>query len=192
MLAFGVAEAARAPAPAATPIAAARPTGSASGAAMSAAAKASVTTSANAAAVSVVSAQQSAAAKPAAGDGDWQRMVAQMNLQGMVRALAVHCALTGRQANKVQLSLDREGEHFRTAALEEKLTQALSTYLGEPVRLEITVAAEAMDTPARQAKAAAEDRMQNARDSIETDPNIRAMRDIFGATVQPDSIRPAE
>jgi DNA polymerase-3 subunit gamma/tau len=60
------------------------------------------------------------------------------------------------------------------------------------VRLEITVAAEAMDTPARQAKAAAEDRLQNARDSIETDPNIRAMREIFGATVQPDSVRPSE
>jgi DNA polymerase-3 subunit gamma/tau len=188
MLAFGVADAARAPASAATPIAAARPAGVAGGAT----ARASVTTSANAAAVSVGSAQSGAAAKPAPADSDWQRMVAQMNLQGMVRALAVHCALTSRQGNKVLLSLDREGEHFRTAALEEKLTQALSTYYGEPVRLEITVAAEAMDTPARQAKAAAEDRLQNARDSIDTDPNIRAMRDVFGATVQPDSIRPSE
>jgi DNA polymerase III subunit gamma/tau len=32
--------------------------------------------------------------------------------------------------------------------------------------------------------------MQNARTAIENDPNVRAMRDMFGATVQPDSVRP--
>jgi DNA polymerase III subunit gamma/tau len=48
------------------------------------------------------------------------------------------------------------------------------------------------DTPARQQKAAADDRLQNARRSIDADPNIRAMRDVFGATVQPDSVRPTD
>jgi len=34
--------------------------------------------------------------------------------------------------------------------------------------------------------------VQQARAAIESDPNVRAMRDMFGATVQPDSIRPTE
>jgi hypothetical protein len=34
--------------------------------------------------------------------------------------------------------------------------------------------------------------MQNARATIDNDPNVRAMRDIFGATVQPDSVRPLD
>ena len=120
-------------------------------------------------------------------------MVAQMNLQGIVRQLAAHCVLLGRQGNLVKLSIDADGEHYRTAMMEEKLTQALSAHYGEPVRLEFSVAGSAvLNTPARQSKAAADDRLQNARASIENDPNIRAMREIFGATVQPDSVRPTE
>ena len=120
-------------------------------------------------------------------------MVASMNLNGIVRQLAAHCVLVGRKGNTVQLYLDADGEHYRTTMMEDKLTQALSTYYGEPVRLEFTASnGEALNTPARQQKAAADDRLQNARASIENDPNVRAMRDIFGATVQPDSIRPTE
>jgi DNA polymerase-3 subunit gamma/tau len=133
---------------------------------------------------------KASAAAPEAG-GEWPTMVARMNLQGMVRQLAAHCAFGGKQGSKVSLRLDAEGEHFLTKALEEKLTQALSSYYGEPVRVEISVDT-AIDTLARQQKAAAEDRLQQAKVSIENDPNVRAMKEIFGATVQPDSIRPGD
>jgi DNA polymerase III subunit gamma/tau len=136
-----------------------------------------------------------AGAAAAAGPGtvkDWPAMVAQMNLQGMVKELAAHSTFVGRQGNKVQLVLDADGEHFRRPQLEEKLAQALSAYFGEPVRLELSVADRALDTLARQQKAAADDRVQQARAAIENDPNVRAMRDMFGATVTPDSVRPTE
>jgi DNA polymerase III subunit gamma/tau len=135
-------------------------------------------------------AKSSPVASPAAND--WLTMVAQMNLQGMVKELAAHTTLAGKQGNKVQLVLDADGEHFRRPQLEEKLAQALSAYFGEPVRLELSVADRALDTLARQQKAAADDRVQQARAAIENDPNVRAMRDMFGATVQPDSVRPTE
>jgi DNA polymerase-3 subunit gamma/tau len=117
-----------------------------------------------------------------------------MNLGGITRQLAANCAFLGRQGNKVRLSLDPEGAHYRTNMMEDKLRQALSTYYGEPVALEFTEAAgsETISTPARQIKAAADDRLQNARASIENDPNIRAMKEMFGATVTPESIRPTE
>ena len=92
----------------------------------------------------------------------------------------------------MQLALDADGETFRRPALEARLAQALSTYYGEPIKLEITSSTDAAHTPARMQKAAADDRLQAARASIDTDPNIRAMRDIFGATVQPDSVRPSD
>jgi DNA polymerase-3 subunit gamma/tau len=133
-----------------------------------------------------------AAAPASAPASDWATMVAQMNLQGMVKELAAHTTLTGRQGNKVQLVLDADGEHFRRPQLEEKLAQALSAYLGETVKLELSVADRALDTLARQQKAAADDRVQQARAAIESDPNVRAMRDMFGATVQPDSVRPTD
>ena len=127
-----------------------------------------------------------------ATEGDWPAIVAQMNLQGMVKELAAHSSFAGRQGNRVRLVLDADGEHFRRPQLEEKLAQALSAYFGEPVRLELSVADRALDTLARQQKAAADDRVQQARAAIENDPNVRAMRDMFGATVTPDSVRPTE
>jgi DNA polymerase-3 subunit gamma/tau len=153
-----------------------------------------------AAAPSAAQRSTSAAAPPAppssasAPAADWPAIISQLNLAGPSSQLAAHCALVGKQGNRVVLALDAEGETFRRPSLEERLTQALSTYFGEPIKLEITAAAaaEVANTPARQQKAAADDRMQAARTSIETDPNIRAMRDIFGATVQADSIRPTE
>jgi DNA polymerase-3 subunit gamma/tau len=184
MLAFGMTEASQAPSAAPAPVRSSSPTANV------AAARAS------AAPAAVAAAKPAAApvAVPAAGgESDWTRMVASMNLNGIVRQLAAHCVLVGRKGNTVQLYLDADGEHYRTAMMEDKLTQALSAYYGEPVRLEFTASnGEALNTPARQQKAAADDRLQNARASIESDPNVRAMRDIFGATVQPDSIRPTE
>jgi DNA polymerase III subunit gamma/tau len=133
-----------------------------------------------------------AAAAAATTEKDWPAMVAQMNLQGMVKELASHSTLIGKQGNKIQLVLDADGEHFRRPQLEEKLAQALSAYYGETVRLELSVADRALDTLARQQKAAADDRVQQARAAIENDPNVRAMRDMFGATVTPDSVRPTD
>jgi DNA polymerase-3 subunit gamma/tau len=129
----------------------------------------------------------------AAANTEWTSIVASLNLQGPVSQLAAHCVLAGREPGRIRLTLDRDGEAFHRPALEEKLAQALSDHFGEAVKLEISLQEEAVaDTPARQQKAAADDRLQGARRAIDTDPNVRAMRETFGATVQPDSIRPIE
>ena len=123
---------------------------------------------------------------------DWPHIVAQLNLQGPVTQLAAHCGWIGKEGKRISLQLVADGEPFRRPALEERLAQALSAYFGETVQLEISQVTAEIDTPAKQRKAAAEDRLQNARVAIDNDPNIRALRDTFGATVQPDSVRPLE
>jgi len=124
---------------------------------------------------------------------EWTAIVASLNLQGPVSQLAAHCVLGSREPGKVHLVLDRDGDAFHRPALEEKLAQALSNYFGETIKLEISLQENTVsDTPARKQRAAADDRLQGARRSIENDSNIRAMRDVFGATVQPDSVRPIE
>jgi DNA polymerase-3 subunit gamma/tau len=100
--------------------------------------------------------------------------------------------LAGRAKDLVKLRLDRAGEMFNRPQLVQKLTQALSQHYGEPVRLEITVAdADRIEpTPARQQAQAADERLKAAEQAIESDPAVLAMRDIFGATVLPGSVKP--
>ena len=124
--------------------------------------------------------------------GDWPSVVAAMALQGPAGQLAAHCVLVGRAKDLVKLRLDRAGEVFNRAQLVQKLTQALSLHYGEPVRLEITVAdADRIEpTPARQQAQAADERLKAAEQAIDSDPAVLAMRDIFGATVLPGSVKP--
>ena len=133
-----------------------------------------------------------ASKQSAVSASEWSKIVAQLNLVGPAGQLAAHSVLLAKEGNRIRLALDGEAETYRRPALEERLTQALSTYFGETVVVEMSLAAQTANTPARQQKAAADDRLQSARAAIDNDPNISAMRDVFGATVQPDSIRPAE
>jgi DNA polymerase-3 subunit gamma/tau len=129
-------------------------------------------------------------ARSAAADGEWPAIVAQLGLAGTVAQLAAHCALAGRKGELVRLTLDRAGESFRRPQVELRLAQALEKHFGAPVRLEIAVSDASEVTPARLQAQAADERQKAAEQSIETDANVRAMREIFGATVQPGSVKP--
>jgi DNA polymerase-3 subunit gamma/tau len=125
-----------------------------------------------------------------ASDGDWSAIVAALGLQGPAGQLAAHCVLVGRTDDAVKLRLDRAGEVFRRPQLEQKLAQALAQHFGQPVRLDIAVSEAEEVTPARQHAKASDDRLKAAERAIEADSNVRAMREVFGATVQPGSVKP--
>ncbi len=124
--------------------------------------------------------------------GDWNAIVAGLRLSGPLSQLAAHCTLERLDVDRVRLRLDRAGEPFRSRAREERLAQALSDHFGRPLRIELDVVEEAVavDTPARRRQIETADRLQAARSSIESDPNVRAMREVFNAELVPDSIKP--
>jgi DNA polymerase-3 subunit gamma/tau len=143
--------------------------------------------------------QAQAAAGPAAGDAtgatdDWAAIVADLGLQGPASQLAAHCVLVGLQGGQVTLRLDPAAAHFLRPQLEQKLIEALSRHYGTAVRLTIVTdeagPAAAVATPARQQARAAEERQRAAEQAIEADANVRALREVFGATVQPGSVKP--
>jgi DNA polymerase-3 subunit gamma/tau len=136
------------------------------------------------------SAPRSSASPVVASGDNWTSVVAALGLSGIASQLASHCAYVGRQGGTVRLRLDKDGEHYRRPAAEERLTQALAKHFGEPVRLEIMVSDAVEVTPARQQAQAADERQKAAEQAIDADANVRALRDVFGATVQPGSVRP--
>jgi DNA polymerase III subunit gamma/tau len=125
-----------------------------------------------------------------ASSGDWPTTVAALGLQGPASQLAAHCVLVGRKGDVVQLRLDAAGEHYRRPQLEQKLAEALSSHYGTPVRLSIAVTEGEEATPARQQARAADDRQRAAEQAIDADANVRTLREVFGATVQPGSVKP--
>ena len=125
---------------------------------------------------------------------DWAAMVRSMNLSGMTAQLAAHCSLTAISPGKIKLLLDKDDEHLCRPSVVEKLQSALSGALAEEIKLEfVNPEVDAViDTPARRQQAIAADRQQAAAQAIHTDPNVKQMMDMFGAVVQPDSIKPVD
>jgi DNA polymerase-3 subunit gamma/tau len=120
---------------------------------------------------------------------NWAAIVEQLGLAGSARQLAANCALAGRQGAQVRLVLDARAT--RTPGNEARLTEALSRYLGEPVKVQFEVAAaDAPVTPARELQRQDEERLAQARAALASDPTIKALQQRMGATIFPDSVRP--
>jgi DNA polymerase-3 subunit gamma/tau len=117
-------------------------------------------------------------------------MVAALELTGLARQLAAHCALVGRDGALIRLALDPRNQHVRTAAAVERLAQALCRHLGETVRVEVEVGEPAAETPARAEERQAREHLVAARESLEADPTVRALKEKFGATLRTDTVRP--
>jgi DNA polymerase-3 subunit gamma/tau len=132
-------------------------------------------------------------APPAGATDPWAAIVSQLELSGAARQLASHCVFLGRQGGVVRLGLDPRTQQLRTAATEDKLTQALSRHFAESVRLEFQSAgAPGAETPALLARRASEAELAAARRAFEEDPLVQGLRERFGATVLPDTVRPVK
>ena len=124
------------------------------------------------------------------GAQEWAAVLAALELQGATRQLATHCVLVGREGAVVRLALDPRSKFMRTAAVEEKLAQAMTRYYGEPMRVEFTTVAPQAETPAQAGQRASEEEAESARRAFESDPGVQGFRERFGATALPETIRP--
>jgi DNA polymerase-3 subunit gamma/tau len=100
--------------------------------------------------------------------------------------------MLGRQGGAIRLALDARNKHMRTPAQEEKLAQALSRHFGQPIRLEFEIASGDIETPAQAEQRASMEDLDAARRAFESDPGVQGLKERFGATLLPETIRPVK
>jgi DNA polymerase-3 subunit gamma/tau len=120
---------------------------------------------------------------------DWQGLVERLDLRGVTRQLAAHCALTAVQGSTLRLALDPRQKQLLNTQSVERLVQALSAHYGMTVRTEIDTNAAVADTPAAAQDRQARQRMDTAAAGLAGDPLVKALADQFGATLLPESVR---
>lgn len=126
----------------------------------------------------------------------WAALLPTLALSGAASQLAANCVWLGREGRTIRLRLDPRSELLRSPKTEERLQQALEQRFGAGTRVVIEAggvgeATESIgDTPAKLAAMAAEAELTEARAALEADPTVRAMRERFGASVAPDTVRP--
>lgn len=130
-------------------------------------------------------------AAESAGDVDWFALVPKLDLRGPGRQLAEHAELAAIEGNGVRLKLMVGKENLNTDGVRRRLEGAIGRALGRSIRLTVDEAC-GKDTPAARRLAQEDQRMREARTAIETDPNVKALQDTFGAVVETDTIRPVD
>jgi DNA polymerase-3 subunit gamma/tau len=129
-------------------------------------------------------------APPAPGDDDWHALVAQLPLTGMAKQLAQHCELAERSDGAIRLRLAPLHRHLLGKVQQDKLQSELQNHFGRPLRLEIGVAEPASETPAERSRNVQRERQEKAVASIEQDPFVRDVVDLFDATIDESTIKP--
>jgi DNA polymerase III subunit gamma/tau len=132
------------------------------------------------------------AAVPASIDAaSWPRIVEGANLSGMLRQFALNCVPASFERDVLTLRIDEGVDARRSRAIEDKLAQALTKYLGSAIRLVFEVSQSELATPARQRALADQDKVVRAAVAFEADPVVKGLQERFGAAVDSASVKPA-
>jgi len=121
---------------------------------------------------------------------DWPSVVARLPIAGLVRELAANAVLLAHEGGTLRLRLRQSHAQMRSPAREGQLEEALSAHYGKPVRLVIEVGEGGGESPAQNQRRRSDERRAAAARALDRDPTVQSLRDMFGATVVPESVQP--
>jgi DNA polymerase-3 subunit gamma/tau len=123
---------------------------------------------------------------------DWSDLISQLDINGANRMFANNCAYLRREGNVVFLSLDIRSESLLTRPRKDALAEALTKHFGESLTLDISlqesVGEADVATPHQEEVRDNDARLDAARLSLENDPGVHALQNMFGAHMQADSV----
>ena len=123
---------------------------------------------------------------------NWGDLVSTLGLTGAIRMLASNCAYLKRDGDTLYFGLDSRSESLLTKQRKDALAGVVSKYFGESLVVDIAIVEssvqETVETPVQVEIRRADEKIEAARESLESDPNVQALKDMFGAELKNDSI----
>jgi DNA polymerase-3 subunit gamma/tau len=119
---------------------------------------------------------------------DWSQLVTDLELAGAARLLASNCAYLRREGNTVYLGLDPRSDAMLTKQRKDMIAERLTAHFGENLVVDITLGSAVKETPIQQESRMADEKLEEARQSLEADPNVQALKNMFGAELKTDTI----
>jgi len=122
-------------------------------------------------------------------DPDWKELIPQLGLSGADRLLAGSCAFLKRKGKTVYFSLDPASESYLTRPRKDSLAASLSEHFGESLKVDISISEVEVESPLQEESRHADERVEAERVKLEADPNVKALKDMFGAELKTESIK---
>lgn len=125
-------------------------------------------------------------------DPDWHGLVEALGLKGITQQLALNCAYERREGEVLHVRLAPQHEQMLSDKLLGRIEAALERFYREKLKLKVHVGELETETPAQRDARRQEARQQSAVESVSRDPNVTAMQEMFGASLDTDSVRPLD
>ena len=121
---------------------------------------------------------------------DWNSIVEELGVVGLVRELARNSALVASDGRRMELAIAPQFEKLAARRHVEALQGALGSFLGHEVRVEVRIdEGNGSMTPTQQREAEREQRQREAEADIASAPEVKALQESFGAVVEDISPR---
>jgi predicted DsbA family dithiol-disulfide isomerase len=89
----------------------------------------------------------------------------------------------------IELILSAKHQPLLNAKLQERLSEAINRHFNKTLQLQITISKAELNTYAKQQEETQKTRHANAFDAITSDNHVQKIMDVFGATLDLDSIK---
>ena len=119
---------------------------------------------------------------------DWSSMVDKMNLAGLVKELAIHCAMQDISDDKIVLMLSTSHESLLMDVSVKKLTDQVKRLMGENITLTIIVSEEKVQSPAQKLEQEAQQQITQAQTNVDMNGFVQAIKRDLQAELVPGSI----
>lgn len=129
-------------------------------------------------------------APASAAPPSWPELIKSLALDGLVRQLALNCAPTRFEADRIDLALAPSHKSLLSPKSEDRLRLALEQRLGQAITLRVTLSGVIADTPAQQDVRRREEQVKAAQRDIADDAVVRGIVETFNARVLSESIVP--
>ncbi|MGI2936424.1 DNA polymerase III subunit gamma/tau [Vibrio diabolicus] len=119
---------------------------------------------------------------------EWAKLISLMEIPKLVEQLALNSHYS-KEGTTVSLLLRSSQAHLNTDRAQAELLKALNTVLGEECHMSIEIG-ESGETPLELRDRLYQEKLQQALNSLENDPNVQFIERRFAAELDKDSVRP--
>lgn len=119
----------------------------------------------------------------------WREQFANFELPGMLGSIASHCQIAGGDGERLEFQIAQDNATLLNDRHVERLAEHLSDYFERKLKVTITIADVAEETPAEYRERQLQLRLAEARAAIESDPVVQQIINDFGAEIEPESLR---
>ena len=121
----------------------------------------------------------------------WEETIQLLGLKGLEKQLIQNSIFVEHKGALISLQIPQKSETILKPKCQERVEKALSDYLGEAIRLSISVSAAAqLDTPAQRAEQRVEQARGAAEQAVQQDPDFQSLLATFDGSVVEGSIQP--